>query len=121
MVIRHPQLICECLDRKLSLVLCLLIRLIALTVLGLKLLFKSLTLKLLELCRLKWENQFQKRGWTADQITETIADGDAYSALNKVNKGNSATRYVHPTTGRTVIIDDVTREILQVGGDGFQF
>ena len=33
--------------------------------------------------------------------------------------GHSATRYVHPTAGRSVVVDDVTNEVVHVGGDGF--
>lgn len=67
----------------------------------------------------KWSNQLAKRGWTPIQITEAISQGTRYNAVNLVNKLNSASRYVHPITGRSVVIDDVTRELLQVGGDGF--
>jgi hypothetical protein len=34
---------------------------------------------------------------------------------------NGATRYVNPTTGRSVVIDNVTQEVLHVGGDGFLY
>jgi len=67
----------------------------------------------------KWANQFAKRGWTAEQVTEAVMKGEKFNAVNMVNKANSATRYVHPTTGRSVVIDNVTKELLQVGGDGF--
>lgn len=53
------------------------------------------------------------------QITEAISQGKQYKAVNMVNKSNGATRYVHPVTGRSVVVDDVTKELLQVGGDGF--
>jgi hypothetical protein len=33
--------------------------------------------------------------------------------------GAPATRYVHPETGRSVIIDDLTGDVIHVGGDGF--
>jgi len=69
----------------------------------------------------KWESQMQKRGWTSSQIDEAITQGKSFSATNNVNKGNSATRFVHPTTGRSVVIDDVTKQILQVAGTGFRF
>jgi hypothetical protein len=62
-----------------------------------------------------------KRGWTPDQITEAIQKGESFHAENLVNKGNTATRYVHPQTGRSVVLDNITREVLQVGGDGFLF
>jgi hypothetical protein len=69
----------------------------------------------------KWQNQMTKRGWTAKQIDEAIGGGEKFPATNNLNPGNSATRYVHPTTGRSVVIDDITGEILHVGGDGFKY
>ena len=69
----------------------------------------------------KWANQLIKRGWTNQQVDEAIQSGKAFNANNVVNKANSATRYVHPTTGRSVVIDDVTHEILHIGGDGFGY
>lgn len=69
----------------------------------------------------KWESQFAKRGWTADQVTEAIEKGEKFKAINNVNKGNGATRYVHPETGKSVVIDDITKELLQVGGEGFKW
>jgi hypothetical protein len=38
-----------------------------------------------------------------------------------VNKGNAATRYVHPETGRSVVVDDETREVIHVGGAAFKY
>ena len=67
----------------------------------------------------KWANQMAKRGWTEAEISEAIASGEPYPATNLVNKANTATRYVHPTTGRSVVLDDATKEVLQVGGNGF--
>jgi hypothetical protein len=69
----------------------------------------------------KWAGQLAKRGWTSEQISEAISRGERFEAQNMVNKGNAATRYVHPGTGRSVIIDDVTKEVLHVGGDGFGY
>ncbi|WP_294043199.1 colicin E5-related ribonuclease, partial [Thiolapillus sp.] len=69
----------------------------------------------------KWANQMKKRGWTNQQITEALQGGKRFPAENLVNKGNSATRYVHPKMGRSVVIDDVTKEIIHVGGDGFKY
>ncbi|GMV42862.1 MAG: hypothetical protein AMXMBFR64_45780 [Myxococcales bacterium] len=67
-----------------------------------------------------WRNQMAKRGWTPRQIAEAIYMGERSPAANKVNKGNSASRYVHPTTGRRVIVDDVTQEVLHVSAEAFQ-
>ena len=69
----------------------------------------------------KWANQMKKRGWTPQQIDEAISNGKMFSAENNINPGNPATRYVHPKTGRSVVIDDVSKEVLHVGGDGFKY
>jgi RHS repeat-associated protein len=69
----------------------------------------------------KWASQLAKREWTKKQITQAITKGQKFKAVNNVNKGNSATRYVHPTTGKSVVVDDVTREVLHVGGAGFKY
>jgi hypothetical protein len=62
-----------------------------------------------------------RRGWTPDQITEAIQQGQPFPAVNKVNPGNAAVRYVHPTTGRSVVVDTATGEVIHVGGDGFVY
>ena len=67
----------------------------------------------------KWANQMASRGWTEQQITDAIEHGKQYPAPNLINPKNGATRYVNPTTGRYVVVDKVTREIIQLGGDGF--
>ncbi len=69
----------------------------------------------------KWAGQLSKRGWTVEQITEAVTKGKTFDAVNMVNKANSATRYVHPTTGQSVVIDNVTKELLHVGGPGFKY
>ena len=65
--------------------------------------------------------QMDQRGWNPQQVTEAIKGGKQFPAENLVNKGNSATRYVHPETGRSVVRDDVTSEIIHFGGDGFKY
>jgi hypothetical protein len=62
-----------------------------------------------------------KRGWTEEQIDDAIARGRKFPAPNKVNPGHSATRHVNPETGRSIVVDDVTGEVLHVGGDGFEY
>src|SRR5262249_43955465 len=68
-----------------------------------------------------WENQMQSRGWTEGQITDAIANGESFPAQNNVNPANSATRYVSPETGQSVVIDNVTREVIHIGGPGFRY
>jgi RHS repeat-associated protein len=68
----------------------------------------------------KIQKQMGKRGWTPEQIEEAIQNGQQVSSQNKAN-GNPATRYINPTTGQSVVVDDVTGEIIHVGGPGFQY
>lgn len=66
------------------------------------------------------QRQMAQRGWTATQIEEARASGTGYKTVN-LETGGSATRYVHPVTGRSVIIDDETGGVLHVGGDGLGY
>jgi hypothetical protein len=61
------------------------------------------------------------RGWTPQMISDAIQNGQQFPAVNNVNPGNAATRYVHATTGRSVVVDNVTAEVIHVGGDGFVY
>lgn len=65
----------------------------------------------------RWGNQLKKRDWTPEQITRTIKNGKRFKAPNKVNPGNTATRYEYE--GRFVVRDDKTKEILQVSDKSF--
>jgi RHS repeat-associated protein len=69
----------------------------------------------------KWANQLLKRGWTSSEISDTIANGERFPATNNVNPANTATRYVSPSTGKSVVVDDVTQEVIHVGGSGFNY
>ncbi|WP_349685247.1 colicin E5-related ribonuclease [Brevundimonas aurifodinae] len=62
--------------------------------------------------------QMAARGWTAAQIEEAVRDGQSVATVN-VETSGPATRYTHPRTGRSVVIDDVTGDVIHVGGDGF--
>jgi hypothetical protein len=63
----------------------------------------------------KATNQMSRRGWTEIQIDEAVDRGLRYPAPNNINSANEATRYVNPTTGRSVVIDNITKEVLHVG------
>jgi hypothetical protein len=43
-------------------------------------------------------------------IDEAIASGRRYPAPNYVDQGNTATRYVSPRTGQSVVVDDQTEK-----------
>lgn len=62
----------------------------------------------------KWQNQMIKREWTIEEITETIRYGTPYPAPNKVNNTHTATRYEY--NDKFVVVDDQTKEVLQVSG-----
>ncbi len=66
------------------------------------------------------KRQMAKRGWAAAQIDEAVAKGKRRQTVNLAT-GGPATRYVHPSTGRSIVVDDVTGEVIHVGGDGFQY
>jgi hypothetical protein len=65
----------------------------------------------------KWARQIEERGWTPQMITDTIKRGVRHRAPNKVNPGNTATRY--EWNGNYVVRDDRTKEILHVGAPHF--
>ncbi|MGB8490345.1 MAG: RHS repeat-associated core domain-containing protein [Bacteroidales bacterium] len=69
----------------------------------------------------KWMSQMASRGWTGNTIQEALSIGKKYPAINKVNPANSATRYVHPITGQSVVVDEITKEIIHLGGPGYKY
>ena len=70
--------------------------------------------------RAKLLRQMEARGWSNDDIWTAYKKGEQVAAKNFTN-GNPATRYIHPETGKSVIIDDITGQIVEVGGRGFAF
>ena len=69
----------------------------------------------------KWQSQMLQRGWTSEGITEAMVKGTRVKADNFVHPGNPATRYIHPSTGKSVVVDDITGEVIHVGGQGFRY
>ena len=69
----------------------------------------------------KWANQLRERGWTPQQIDEAITSGKSFKERNRINPNNVAIRYVHPKTNQSVVIDDVTKEVIHVGGRWFKY
>jgi hypothetical protein len=68
----------------------------------------------------KINKQMTTRDWTPQEIDDAVQNGQRIDAINKAD-GGPATRYVNPQTGKSVIIDDVTNEVIQVGGPNFSF
>lgn len=69
----------------------------------------------------KWLNQMKQRGWTKEEITEAIKNGERFPANNNINAANGATRFVHPKNGKSVVIDNITKELLHIGKEGFLY
>ena len=60
-------------------------------------------------------------GMDRPQIEEAIRHGDHFPATDTIDPAHGATRFVHPTTGRSVVLDDATGKVIHVGGDGFVY
>ena len=61
--------------------------------------------------------QMAKLGWTEEQIIEALRT----TGVAARGKKGPATRYIHPSTGSSLVVDDATGEIIHVGGDGFEY
>ena len=59
----------------------------------------------------------EKGNWTPSKISEVIQKGEAYAAPNNVNRSNTATRY--ELGNDFVVVDDITKEVLQVSEPGY--
>jgi len=59
-----------------------------------------------------------RRGWSKADILETVENGAAHSVTNKAT-GGPATEFVNPANGRFVVVDNATKQVLQVSGPGF--
>lgn len=66
----------------------------------------------------KLRRQMASRGWTEVQIREAILMGSRMATVNR-ETDQPATHYVHLLTGRSVVVDDASGEVIHVGGDGF--
>jgi hypothetical protein len=65
----------------------------------------------------KMSKQMRQRGWSEQDIIDAIQT----EGIPTVGKNGPATRYVHPKTGKSVVIDNQTGEIFHVGGEGFKY
>ena len=65
---------------------------------------------------LKIRRQMQKRGCTDVELREALQS----PALPANGKAGPAFRYVHPRTGKSVIVDAASGDIFHVGKDGYR-
>lgn len=68
----------------------------------------------------KVAKQMAIRGWDEVMIQEAMNGGVEIEAVNKA-AGGPATRYVHPVTGQSVVIDLSSGEVIHIGGPGFRY
>lgn len=61
------------------------------------------------------------RLWTKEQILEAYEQGSATTAVDKTSNFSSATRYIHPETGKSVIVNNDTGRVVHVGGAGYRY
>jgi RHS repeat-associated protein len=61
--------------------------------------------------------QMLSRGWTMQEILDTVQNGKPFDVINKAT-GGPATEYVS-SSGKFVVIDNATKQVLQVSGPGF--
>jgi hypothetical protein len=71
-------------------------------------------------------NSMAKRGWTPDDIMEAYRNGEQFPAedlTSRLQDGppSAATRFVHPDTGASVIINNSTGRVIHVGLPGYQY
>jgi hypothetical protein len=65
----------------------------------------------------KLRRQMKARGWTDAMIIETLQT----TPFPATGKDGPALRYIHPGTGKSVVVDQATGAIFHVGGEGFLY
>ncbi|MBN1331691.1 S8 family serine peptidase [Candidatus Dojkabacteria bacterium] len=70
-----------------------------------------------------WDKYMAKRGWTDVDIVRTIKANEyiEYNKTNYLNPGNPTKLFTDPKTGKSLVIDAETGEIIQLGGDPKSF
>lgn len=61
--------------------------------------------------------QMKQRGWTEQDILDALKT----KGIPTVGKNGPATRYINPNTGKSVVVDNKTKEIFHVGGEGYKY
>ena len=65
----------------------------------------------------KLRAQMSRRGWTEQQIREAFKT----AGLPATGKAGPATRFVHPTGGKSVVVDNSSGDIFHVGDVGYAY
>ncbi|MGC1202554.1 MAG: colicin E5-related ribonuclease [Candidatus Acidiferrales bacterium] len=62
--------------------------------------------------------QMAERGWTKQDILDTIKNGTQHDAINRMT-GGPATEYVNSSNGKFVVVDNSTGQVIQVSKSGY--
>ena len=65
----------------------------------------------------KLRQQMGRRGWDEQQIREALAT----QPIPTTGKRGPALRYLHPSSGKSIVVDAASGEIFHVGGEGFLY
>lgn len=66
---------------------------------------------------MKFYKSFVKRGQIETEIREAIQT----KGIPTIGKNGAATRFIHPKTGKSVVVDNKTGEIFHVGDIGLKY
>jgi hypothetical protein len=68
----------------------------------------------------KIQNQMTTRGWTKAEIQQTYETGVRTKVVDKTAGGQPATQYLDKATGKFIVVNDATGNVIQVSGPGFR-
>ena len=71
-----------------------------------------------------WESYMSRRGWTEEEIQQTLKDGKWETWTGKPNylhPSNAMSKVTNLQTDKSLIIDNITHEIIQLSKQGYRF
>jgi RHS repeat-associated protein len=68
----------------------------------------------------KIENDMAERGWTQQDIQNVYQNGSTSTAIDRTAGGQPATQYLDPATGKFIVVNNTTGNVIQVSGPGFR-
>jgi RHS repeat-associated protein len=66
------------------------------------------------------QNRMAQRGWTPQEITRVYREGVPSQVPDKTAGFTPATQYVDPATGKFIVVNNATGNVVQVSGPGFR-
>jgi RHS repeat-associated protein len=68
----------------------------------------------------KIQKDMAARGWTQQDIQNVYQNGTTSSAIDRTACGQPATQYLDPATGKFIVVNNTTGNVIQVSGPRFQ-